>query len=452
MGKPSYIKRMVVLLLVLAGGILRYQTVTETEVINPVRADAGKYVSCAMNLKYLGVYANTFPKLKGDAAAIKPDALISPGYPLFLMPFLDDEEHGFSSRNYRIVLFIQVLLSTLTVLMAYMLFSAFMGATGATFAAVLTALSPHLINMSTYVVTETLFCFFLIAFFLSLTQRGITKSFGKLMVAGCLLGAATLVRPWTQGYVFILFIFLTCSSISMPLKKASGLLAGFVLVVMPWVLRNIVNLGYASDPTLSITSIYHGSFPGMMYHGIPSSIGFAYVMDPRANELASSLSLLWQELAGHFRADPWTYINWYVFGKVATVFSWDILGGVGDIYQYPMASTPFANRMYFIIIHDVMKLIHVPITTIGLLACLWVMLPMRYTRIGGATVMLPRIVALLVFYFVVLHVIGAPYSRYSIPLRPLIYGMATLGMTFFAVRVMPFGARLKSAILFRPSR
>jgi hypothetical protein len=40
--------------------------------------------------------------------------------------------------------------------------------------------------------------------------------------------------------------------------------------------------------------------------------------------------------------------------------------------------------------------------------------------------------SLLVLYFLVMHTIGAPYPRYSVPIRPILYGMSLITVSFVA--------------------
>ena len=413
-------------LIVLAAAILRIYVVINTNVNDPIRADAEKYASYAYNLKNFGIYSLTPPQDKADSSLIKPDALVSPGYPLFLMPFVD--AIIFTPLHYKAILIVQAVLSAITVLMVYFIFTKIAGAAAGLLTATLTALSPHLMNMNVYVLTETLFCFFLVAFILSISQKSAFDRPLIMILAGCLLGAATLTRPWTQGFIFILLIYTFFFTPKTSWRNAASLLIGFGLVITPWVIRNYINLGFASDPSLSIISIYHGSFPNMMYKNIPNSFGFAYRWDPRAGELSSSFPALWAELVNNFHSDPWSYIKWYGLGKINAVFAWNISGGVGGVYVYPLTDTPFRSDLLFGIIQFFMYTIHNALTIAGLMMCCLIWLPRRYFSFNAEGILIARCISLLFFYFVILHIIGAPYSRYSIPMRPLLYGMAIVGI------------------------
>ena len=48
-----------------------------------------------------------------------------------------------------------------------------------------------------------------------------------------------------------------------------------------------------------------------------------------------------------------------------------------------------------------------------------------------------QFVAVLVAYFFAIHVIGAPYPRYGIPLRPLVYGFGLFTLISLAGSFVP---------------
>lgn len=413
--------RLLLTLILIFGAILRIQAVIYTQVDNPIRADAAKYVLCAYNLKFFNTYSHSDAAINGNPTNLKPDALVTPGFSLFLMPFLKQD---INQSNYMGILFCQVAMSVLTILFSYLLFSNITNKEIGLGIAMLTALSPHLINMNVYLLTETLFCFILVAALACLSIKKSLENRWILLATGLLLGYASLTRPWIQGYSFILFLYLVFSNAKVPIHKAAFLLIGFALVISPWLIRNQLSLGYASDPTLSITSIYHGSFPGMMYDNKPETLGFAYHFDPKINTASDSAEHLKTYLNEKFNEHPWIYFKWYAFGKIAAVFSWSITGGIGDVFVYPVFKTPFVKLLHFRVIHDLMEIMHTPLMTFSLLGCLLVWMPPRKLPFSSEGIIYIRSISLLFLYFVILHIIGAPYSRYSIPLRPIQYGMA----------------------------
>ena len=95
-------------------------------------------------------------------------------------------------------------MSTLTILLAYATFASFLDRPLAAFAALLTALSPHLVMTNVYVLTETLSCFLLmlcLCLCLWLLSLWHTKPSPWLFSVGLMLAFASLTRPWTQFFI-----------------------------------------------------------------------------------------------------------------------------------------------------------------------------------------------------------------------------------------------------------
>ena len=148
------------LFIVLGIGLhLRLQAVLQTSIIAPVRSDAADYVSYAYNMTMFGVYSRTLTIFQKNAEIPEPDAVRNPGYPLMLIPFLREWP---SQKAYYQILIFQAILSTLTIALIYSACRTFLPYPLAIGAAVLTAISPHLINMNVYLLTESLYSFLLV--------------------------------------------------------------------------------------------------------------------------------------------------------------------------------------------------------------------------------------------------------------------------------------------------
>ncbi|HOW74829.1 MAG TPA: glycosyltransferase family 39 protein [Candidatus Competibacteraceae bacterium] len=423
-------KRFLLLLILVAiiggGFLLRFQAVTYTEVDNPIRADAAKYILYAYNLKNFGVYTHSNSGISGNPQLLKPDALVTPGYPLFLALFLDNQRIT-AYQYYQIQLF-QVLLSTATILLSYLLCIPLLNRNLSLVVATLVALSPHLINMNVYLLTETLFCFFLTAFLAVMAWIKSPTDYGRLFGAGVLFGLATLTRPYTQGFVIVSALLLLAPSFRLGLWRVLALLLGFSVIVAPWVIRNLVVLDQVSDPTLTITSLYHGFYPGMMYEFRPESLGFPYRFDPKVNEFVYTLPGFVNELSQRAARQPWVYFEWYLWGKTATVFSWSILAGMGDVFVYPVIKTPYVDLSYFKSTHEFMRFTHEPLMILSLVGVILAWLPAKIAPVSHKAQWVGRFLALFILYFMILHILGAPFPRYSIPIRPVTYSMALFSL------------------------
>lgn len=426
------------LMILSAGAWLRFEAFAESQVPTYPHGDAARYFLYAYNLKNFGVFGNTdMTLLPADSdretvrAAIKPDALVTPGYPAFLSLFMGGE---YVKKQMDSARFVQVLLSALTVLLAYAAFAS-IGPYYALGVAALTALSPHLVNMNLFLLTEALFCFLLTAFVWSLSY--VRNSSGSILylAIGLLFSMAVLTRPWLQGYLFVLIAYLMLSRLRVPVGKALLVLVGAAVIAAPWMLRNSLTLGTAADTTLTVKSIHHGMYPDMMYEGQSDTRGYAYRADPMAPDLEKSLDYTLSVLMERAREKPFEYLEWYLVGKIRTVLSWDIIAGAEATFVYHVENSPYFRLPRFYMSRYYMEKIHGVLMLLALVGTAIVWLPRRKQRGAGEHVVFLRALSLLVIYFLLMHVVGAPYPRYSIPMRPVLYGMALYPL-LLAVRVV----------------
>ena len=77
-----------------------------------------------------------------------------------------------------------------------------------------------------------------------------------------------------------------------------------------------------------------------------------------------------------------------------------------------------------------MEKIHGLLIFLALVGVVIVWLPKRRHDLDEANVIFLRALSLFVLYFLLMHTIGAPYPRYSIPMRPIIYAMSIYPILF----------------------
>ncbi len=438
---PASKNRFVYLALIIVIGfglMLRLVAFTQSEVPTYPRADAAKYFTYAYNLRNFGVYgkgelaiypADADPKLVQEI--VKPDALVTPGLPLFLSLFLGGD-HTEGQRD--AILFTQVLLSTATILLVYLAFAP-LGKAYALCVASLTALSPHLVNLNLHFLTEPLFTFLLSAFVFVLSRAQPGRGAPYYLALGAVLALASLTRPWVQGFLILLVAWFALSSFRLEWKKALLIVVGTAVLITPWLIRNQVSLGFMADPTLSGRSIHHGMYPDMMFDGDEKTRGYAYDHDPMSAQMSGSPDATMAELKRRVGEDPATYANWYLFGKTRTVLSWAYIAGADAVCVYPVGNSPYFRLPSFYLSSYYMEKLHGILMALALVGTLLVWLPSRMQPWSGSPLFFLRALSLFVVYFVVMHSIGAPYPRYSVPMRPVFYGLALYPLFLLGTRL-----------------
>lgn len=405
-------------LVALLAAYLRFGAVTETRIDSPIRGDARLYVIYALNLQEFGVFSRTLPEAGGTPPPA--DAYVAPGYPWFLAQVIDPLRLDASVVR---VGYLQALLSLLTVLVYAALFARFLSPAFAVLGAFFVAISPHLVNASVYLLTETLFTFALGLLLLAADRAVHSGRTRWLLGAGGLLGLATLVRPTTLLFLapltLALLLAAPAGTLRSRLRQLLLLALPFVLLQGAWMARNLHSTGRVSDSALSASFLQHGMYIDLKYDGRPESYGYPYRFDPENDRFMGRpqrvLETLWQRA----RAQPLAYLRWYLIGKPLQYLAWDLTESVGDSFIYAPLRTPYAERPGFVLTHDIAKVSHWPLIVLALAATA---LGLRQARRRPTAALL----ALTLLYFIGFHMLGAPFPRYSLPVLPVICGLAML--------------------------
>jgi hypothetical protein len=397
-------------------------------VINPLRADAGNYFMYAYNLRYKHTYSREIGNMRDLNSPVTPDSLRSPGYPLFLTLFLDGL--SFQSFVHRVVI-AQAVLSSLTIIVAFLLFKSFLPHAWALAASLLVAISPHLIIPNSFVITETLFCFLLLVIGYAMSLFASRPSPALALSTGVLIGLASLVRPILEYLPFLLgFWVLVQYRRQGGLHYGGALLIGFFLAFFPWILRNAITLGTFSDDTLLINFLHHGMYPDFTFEGIPESRGYPYLFDPRSPAISRDIASVLTEILRRFQERPWEHLTWFLVKKPVFFWSWDDVQGIGDAFVYPVAISPYFSEVLFRWTHFFMFVIHWPLVLLAGLACLTAWLSSPGKTFPQRSRLVLRFLSLVLISFTFIHMVGAPIQRYSFPLRPCLYSLAVFLVYF----------------------
>ena len=415
--------------ILLAGLYLQTQAVFHSEVVDPIHADAAKYYMYAYNLNKYGIYSGALEPLVSPEITPKPDSFITPGYPLFLSLFVEEE-------NLKLFLIkvttTQMLLSLIGLLLLYFTLKIHIPEKYALAAVALTAISPHLVNINIYLLTESLFTFLLILVLFILSRLPQNNNSLLALFGGVVIGCASLTRPSLQYFLIALLPLIWFSfDRKKAIKITVMLIIGFILTFGVWLARNYVVLGQLSDPSLAKKTLAVGIYPDLEYKGMEISKGYPYQIDPRANEIGRDMESVINELKRRFTEEPLRHIRWYLIGKPITFLSWNNLAGNGDTFLYIVSKSPYFQYGVSFGTHRLMYYLHWPIIILALFGSLLAWFMNKSQGYKKSQIFFIRLLSLILIYNIALHMVASPFPRYSIPLRPIIYSLAMFTIMFF---------------------
>ncbi len=205
------------------------------------------------------------------------------------------------------------------------------------------------------------------------------------------------------------------------------LLLGYLVTIAPW---NIRNMGITSgDSGKALASLKNGSYPGLMYNNDPRTRSIPHRADPHYGKIKTLEEFL-PILATKFSKNPGEYLFWYLFGKPLMFYSWNTVAGMGDIYVYPIAYSPYLDKQLFRITHALMKGAHPLIVIASLIMLVMVLSPAGRKWIPEHARIPLTLCTVVLLYFTLLHMVGTPLPRYAIPLRQIQLAMTTFMFSF----------------------
>jgi 4-amino-4-deoxy-L-arabinose transferase-like glycosyltransferase len=398
-----------------------------TKVRVPIRADAKDYFMYAYNLKYRNVYSRDIGNYLNNGETVRPDAVRSPGYPIILTLFMKNDGLKLSITN---IQFFQMIISTFTILLSYFMLKGFLSSVSALIVSCLIAISPHLITANCYVLSETLFCFFLVLAGTILRTLASRPFAWVGFLFGIVLGLTTLVRPSLQFFPLVMGVLLPAQfGRRKGLRLFVCVALGFALILGPWYIRNLATLSKISDDTIMINFLHHGMYPNFKYKDQAESYGYPYKFDARSKNISRNTESVLTEIVKNFMQEPWLYTKWYLFNKPVKLWSWKLIQGHKEIFVYEVAKSPYFYQNEFIWSYRFMRGIHRLLVLLALCGCMFAWTP-NYSGMTEKSVFTVRFASVLLIYFTIIHMIGAPFPRYAVPLRPYTYGMALFGVGY----------------------
>jgi hypothetical protein len=392
---------------------VRQQYHDESIVNGPLRADAFRFYMIGYNLVNHRVFS------MDTTSPPRTRISLPPGYPLFLASILKTAE----SRDSLVstVLSIQRVVGSLTavlvLLIGFAVFGKWVPATGAS---LLFTLSPHLVAINDYVLSETLFMFFLfLSVYLIICARKFT-SFWLYLLTGIVLAFSVWLRTVSLYLiaVLVLAVFADRERFRIQLNKQSfkncaWLMAGFIVVIAAYrvPMSNHLEGFTVQRPYSTVGMLIGGSFPDRDSSFIDGK-NFSITAGKTSTE---AIIEYWTMLS---KEDKQRVLNWYLFGKIKVIFQWDNWYN-SSVYQYPMHKKGFHTDQVLIHIYILMKWLHFAAI---FLAFTW---PLTARFLPGTNNRGNKNNILLLYgiigYFLAIQWLLNGLPRYSIPFFPFIY-------------------------------
>lgn len=452
------------LLFSLALGIrLLYQH--EAVVDNPIRADAGKYLSASYNLRQFGVYSlappvrANFAKYRVSRDNLKKKSIrnldvypmrlrksglpphsrtdLSPGYPVFLSLFWRaNDANGTLDFLLGRVLKVQAVMGALTVVLTFVIARSCLSLPWAVLAGVFTALSPHLVVMDGYLLTESLFTFVMVLGSLSLVLSWSTNRWIYTIIAGIFLAFSARVRAINFLFMFFLapvFFFNArnnlCSSKLHWIKHMLLLLVGFGFIAGAF---HVFTLHTVTDGGTKEAPQHYVRFKKVLETGLkgvhPSS---SSEKEDRYSRRSTSKSDSKDSFIDRFLKRPISYVTWNLgrLGNIFVTWCWHNKYH-DDIYIYPMKRGGFHANLFLRLIYGTMRFFHWPLYLLTLVAPIMFYKHWRQGTLAveSRTLLVP--VLGFVYFPLVLTLLSSNLPRYAIPARPFSYILAAASLSW----------------------
>ncbi|ORX22549.1 oligosaccharyl transferase STT3 subunit [Thermoanaerobacterium sp. PSU-2] len=284
-------------------------------------------LAIALYLRFLFVYKVIQPPLSGDAKnydimvkqfltkgflgymSNSPNAYVTPGYPLFLA--LIYKIFGFSNGSpLQAVRIVQSVLSVLTVLLIFFIGREIRNNKVGLMAASISAIYPTFVWASTLILTETVYTFvFMVYLYLQVIALKRPKAYINVLT-GILFGLAILIRPAAAPLIVIPYILMYIQNrdLNYTVRNFLQVLIGFIVIMMPWWIRNIVTLHkLILFATQTWNPMLGGAFP--FFNGI----------EHVPQNIRSTTDVIKFIIKG-FEKSPIYYFKWYTIGKFNIIF------------------------------------------------------------------------------------------------------------------------------------
>lgn len=347
------------LVLLLALGLRLGVFKTQIRVMN-LSYDPKNYWIMSHQLVDEGIYGYAYDEPSGT-----PNARVMPGYPLFLAAVY--KILGDKYLQITVVRLLQVIVSTLSVLLGFMFVrKAFKNDSTALLTAFFIAIYPTYVLSPVMLLTETLALFTMLLYFWLSLYAFETHNKAINLVTGIAFGIHIMIRPTLLPLFVFPFVFFLISGRgkkgSLPgchpgrseesaMQKRQPYrsrghsamimfvfqLAGLVIVLAPWWIRNVITLGrFILTADGSGNPFLAGTYPYFQNY-------FEDVTEEIRSSNASQMAYGVERLLNGLKNDFWLYFKWFTVGKTAYIFHEPYLNRMLAISRVPSMVIHFAT-------------------------------------------------------------------------------------------------------------
>lgn len=253
------------------------------------------------------------------------NARVMPGYPVLLA--IVYKIVGDKYLQITAVRLIQIMMSTASCFLGFYLVKRLFKKDGiALLTALFMAVYPTYIYSCIQLLTEVMALFTMLLYLCAVYHAMDSGKASHNIIAGILFGLHILVRPTILPLFVLPFIF---ALITNWINKGSSRnkfafrrvcrlfilqLAGFVLIMLPWWIRNIVTLGsFIITAKASGNPLLGGTYPYFIDY-------FADVTDDIRGNNEKQMALGIKRIIEGFKNDFWLYLKWFTIGKIEYTF------------------------------------------------------------------------------------------------------------------------------------
>lgn len=317
-----------------------------------------------------------------------PNAQVTPGYPWFLAAIYTwaDYEHHDPLPTVR---YIQIFLSLATLWLIYLIARLLSNEGAALLAMFAAAIYPSFVWTNGAILTEVLTTFLLVAYVYLQLQAFRKQTRLWSVAAGIACGLTVLTRPEFLPLPVAIhgFYWLWKKDFRSVLRLGLLTALGLVLVLSPWVVRNMVSLNELVIASTQVNPFAAGTYPNKNYDdGLVDRHG------------KTQMEVAKERLKVGFTKHPWTFLKWYTVGKLGDTYS-RMFFGTGHAPFY---------KVIPVIPHGAVHLAIIGFGVFALAATLW-----RWRNLAG-------VLAVILIVMSVIRLGFVPEYRYNYTVMPFV--------------------------------